>query len=553
MTVPARTSLPATSSLQQWREDLILLVLRGGGLLGLLFILVSVLTGAANIFFPIYAAIYAGVLLLLFLRLPYLYRAAFLLLLVYGFGLRDLITNGIQGDAPIFLAAFIVLSGFLFSAAGAAVSAGVVVVTILLSGYLVLSGQLEVADPGDFPTWLLATASFMLMAGIIVLAVQFLLERYGQVQSLREATEKNVDTLQKEKTELETTNVAHSLELWRKTNQLRAASEVAKQITEIRDLNTLLQNTVRLAAAQFEFYHVGLFLVDENSRFAVLQAASSEGGQRMLEAGHRLEIGAQGIVGFVAEQGRPRVALDVGADAVFFDNPNLPLTSSEMALPLIVRDRLIGVLDIQSEKPRAFQQEDVDVMQTFADQLAIAIENARLFSDTQSVIGQLEAVTFKQTKEAWENYLRRRSVAYQYTPLGIRATTDAALSSSAGKQIEIPLVLHGQQIGAVRLQRKENAPDWSHREEELIQDVAQQVALALDNNRLLEETNRRIAEEQTLGGITTRLGRTLDFDTLIQTAARELSQLPDVAAVSVHVGQTADERAGPQRGGRTRG
>ena len=553
MTIPNRGNAPGTAPLQQWREDLIVLVLRGGGVLGFLAILVSVLTGAANIFFPIYAAIYAGVLLLLFLRLPYLYRAAFLLLLVYGFGLRDLLTNGILGDGRIFMAGFIVLTGFLFSVGGAIVSAIVVAITILVAGFLVLSGQLEVSNAGDLPTWVLATASLMLLAGIVVVAVRFLLERYGQVQSLRDETQKNIDTLQKEKGELETTNVAHSLELWRKTNQLRAASEVAKQITEIRDLNTLLQNTVSLAAAQFEFYHVGLFLVDENSRFAVLQAASSEGGKKMLEAGHRLEVGAQGIVGFVAEQGRPRVALDVGADAVYFDNPNLPLTSSEMALPLIVRDRLIGVLDIQSEKPRAFQQEDVDVMQTFADQLAIAIENARLFSNSQSVIGQLEAVTFKQTKEAWESYLRRRNVAYQYTPLGIRATGDAALSNTVGKLVELPLVLHGQQIGAIRLQRKENAPDWSHREEELIQDVARQVALALENNRLLEELNRRIAEEQTLGGITTRSGRTLDFDTLIQTAARELSQLPDVEEVSVHVGQTSDERPGPQRSARTRG
>jgi len=552
MTNITQSSSSTSVSLQQWREDLLTLVLRGGAILGFIAILINVLTGTVNIFFPIYVGIYTGVLLLLFLRLPYLYRAAFLLLLIYGFGLRDLLATGILGDARLFFAAFVVLTGFLFSPAGALVASAVATISILMTGWLVLTGELQVSNPADLDTWFIGTAVFLVLAGILVLAVRFLQDRFQEAQGARDETQKNIDMLQQEKNALENSNVTHSLELWRKTNQLRAASEVAKQITEIRDLNTLLQNTVKLASEQFEFYHVGLFLVDENSRYAVLQAASSEGGRIMLEAGHRLEVGAQGIVGYVAEKGRPRVALDVGADAVFFNNPHLPLTSTEMALPLIVRDKLIGVLDIQSEKPHAFQQEDVDVMQTLADQLAIAIENARLFSNTQSVIGQLEAVTFKQTKDAWHNYLKRRTVAYQYTPLGIRATSVASLSKR-GKTIELPLILHGQQIGTIQMQRKENAPDWTIREEELIQDVAKQVALALDNNRLLEETNRRIAEEQTLGKITTRLGRTLDFDTLIQTAARELSQLPDVAEVSVYVGQTKDEKMSTQRTGRTRG
>lgn len=273
----------------------------------------------------------------------------------------------------------------------------------------------------------------------------------------------------------------------------------------------------------------------------------------MLETGHRLEVGAQGIVGYVASSGKPRVALDVGADAVYFNNPYLPQTSSEMALPLVVRNRVIGVLDIQSEKPHAFQQEDVDIMQTLADQLAVAIENARLFSNTQAIISQLEAVTFAQTRESWQNFLKQRTMAYQYTPLGIRPIGEPARMDKHESHREFPVNLHGQQIGAIHLQRKENASGWTHREEELIQEVARQVALAVDNSRLLEETNRRIAEEQTLGEISNRLGRTLDFDTLLQTAARELGQLPDVAEVSVFVGQSPEEKKPLQRTGRLRG
>ena len=121
----------------------------------------------------------------------------------------------------------------------------------------------------------------------------------------------------------------------------------------------------------------------------------------MVERGHSLTIGMQGIVGYVAAQKKPRIALDVGRDAVFFNNPDLPLTRSEVALPLLIRNKILGVLDIQSDRPQAFSVDDTDVLQTLSDQIAIAIENARLLDETQAAIMQLEALTSIRTQEAW--------------------------------------------------------------------------------------------------------------------------------------------------------
>jgi GAF domain-containing protein len=175
--------------------------------------------------------------------------------------------------------------------------------------------------------------------------------------------------------------------------QLEAASKVARDATAILDIGQLLDETVHLISDRFGFYHAGVFLVDEQREYALLRAASSKGGQCMLEQGHKLAVGKVGIVGYVAGTGEPRIVLDVGKDAVFFDNPNLPDTRSEMALPLISRGQIVGVLDIQSTQEAAFTEEDVVTLQTMADQLANAIENARLLEETQQRAQQLEALT----------------------------------------------------------------------------------------------------------------------------------------------------------------
>ncbi len=163
-----------------------------------------------------------------------------------------------------------------------------------------------------------------------------------------------------------------------RTRQIRTAAEVARDAAATRDIDRLLSETVHLISERFGFYHAGIFLIDETGEWAVLRAASSEGGQRMLQRGHRLGVGKMGIVGYVTGTGKPRIALDVGADAVHFANPDLPETRSEMALPLRVGERIIGALDVQSREANAFEESDVVVLQTMADQLAVAIENVGL-------------------------------------------------------------------------------------------------------------------------------------------------------------------------------
>ncbi|NIM92414.1 MAG: GAF domain-containing protein [Anaerolineales bacterium] len=187
----------------------------------------------------------------------------------------------------------------------------------------------------------------------------------------------------------ELSQLYRSLELrvLQRTKEIRLAADVARDAAAVRDVDLLLGEAVRLMSERFGHYHVAVFLLDSDREVAILRAASSEGGKRMLERGHRLPIGTTGVIGYVTETGEPRIALDVGKDAVHFINPDLPDTRSELALPLTVSGDIIGVLDVQSTQENAFSETDVLILQIIADQLAIAVENARLL-DRQTMLAE---------------------------------------------------------------------------------------------------------------------------------------------------------------------
>lgn len=159
---------------------------------------------------------------------------------------------------------------------------------------------------------------------------------------------------------------------------LKASARAAKNITTILDPYELFQRTVDIICDEFGFYYAGVFLVDETSQYAVLKAGRGEAGKAMLREGHKLAIGGNSMIGASIANKKGRIALDVGEEAVFFENPHLPKTRSEMALPLIVGDDVIGALTVQSTEEAAFHEEDIDALQTMADQLAVAIQNSKL-------------------------------------------------------------------------------------------------------------------------------------------------------------------------------
>ncbi|MFP4393807.1 MAG: GAF domain-containing protein [Anaerolineales bacterium] len=174
----------------------------------------------------------------------------------------------------------------------------------------------------------------------------------------------------------------------RRASLLQAGAQVSRNIISILDLDELLQKTVDLICKEFDFYYAGVFLIDETGEWAVLESGHGEAGQAMIEEGHRLKVGGLSMIGASTSRKKALIALDVGEEPVHFKNPHLPLTRSEMALPLVVGDEIIGALTVQSIEEAAFSEDDITALQAMADQLAIAIDNARLYTRYGEVVEQ---------------------------------------------------------------------------------------------------------------------------------------------------------------------
>ena len=176
----------------------------------------------------------------------------------------------------------------------------------------------------------------------------------------------------------------------RQAKLLAATVRVANNIASILDPQELLQRTVDIICDEFDFYYAGVFLLDEAEEFAVLRAGRGEAGDAMIDAEHKLKVGGNSMIGASVSMREARIALDVGEEAVFFSNPHLPDTRSEMALPLIVRDKVLGAVTVQSEEEAAFSDEDISTLQGMANQLAIAIDNAEQYAENQELLAQAE-------------------------------------------------------------------------------------------------------------------------------------------------------------------
>ncbi len=333
----------------------------------------------------------------------------------------------------------------------------------------------------------------------------------------------------------------------RSTRQFQITAQVARVIANILDVADLLPAVTAIISERFGFYHVGIFLLDDAKQYAILSAANSEGGKRMLERGHRLRVGETSTVGYTATTGLARVALDVGSDPVYFSNPDLPDTRSEIALPLKLGELLIGVLDVQSVEPNAFIQEDIETLATLADQVAIAIRNAQLLRDTQAAIAESQMLFGNYINKAWSSTAGMNPKAgYRFTgtnpsPLETPVYTEEIRSALESGQVVsreprngkgrsalvVPVKLRDEIIGTISI----NLPEGSKLDTDnvdIVQAASDRIALALENATLLEESQRRAAKERTIGEISAKIGGLVNIENILQTAMQELgSTLPN--------------------------
>jgi GAF domain-containing protein/HAMP domain-containing protein len=361
------------------------------------------------------------------------------------------------------------------------------------------------------------------------LAARAVVSTHDEIGKLAGTINLMTEQLQQSLIDIEDRVKQRTFEMERYSRQLQIAIDIGRAVAVIHNLDDLLSSSVVLISERFNFYHVGIFLVDEADEYAVLRASNSDGGKRMISRQHRLVIGHQGIVGFVAATGQSRIALDVGDEPVKFDNPDLPHTRSELALPLISEGVILGVLDIQSTKSSAFTANDMAVMQVLADLVAVAIDNARHFSDSQSAIEAARRANGEISRQAWLKHLeggngitvrsQKRS-----TRLVDQGDKNKRLFGDMPQQISLPIRIHNSVVGYVDTYKPLEQGYWSTDEENALKLLVDQIGIALENARLFETSQMQAERERIKSDFGSKLNESLDVDVVLQTAAKEIRQ-----------------------------
>lgn len=430
----------------------------------------------------------------------------------------------------------VVLAGLLLGIRGAFAFALLGSIAAAGLGYADVNGisPFSATTQTGYDDIVVAAVLLFTTASVLRIIIQRLTDSLIAAETNAEAQEETNLELQDLQKGLEQRIEQRTNELQGTVTQLQTISQVSQTISGIQNLGELLPRIAELISQRFEIYHTGIFLVDDRNEYAVLQAANSAGGQNMLVRGHRLAVGAQGIVGNVTSTGEARIALDVGEDAVYFDNPDLPDTRSEIALPLKVVGQTFGALDLQSTQQNAFDEEDIQTLSILADQVAIAIQNARLFEQSHRAVEDAEVAYRQMTDQSWRQVaMQKKVLGYEYDGSEPKPITEVSKDDSS---LNIPLLLRGQTIGKIKLSALDPDRTWTDDELTMAQAAAERTALTLETARLLEDAQRRAARERMIGDLSASISTFSDMEGILRTAVQQLGRRMGGAEVTLELG-----------------
>ncbi len=530
------SSSPLAYNYKQWRERFILAILRIACILGIVLMAFSFKTATTNDRI-LFIGLYIVLLTLTVAPISYSVRAYVFLGMLFIVGTNSLLAWGPWLDGSIFFLAFITMAALLFDNRTDIIAIIISAATFSAIGILNQTGLYELSSAPLLVTtsldWISYTVDFLIPSIIIVIAVgQFKQEFANIAQKMQETFQEII----KERGQLEERVSERTDELESRTAQLRSSTIVARIVAEIQDTEELMNAVTTLTSEQFGYYHIGLYMLDESKKTAFLQSSSSLTGKQLVGQSFHIEPSRRNPLYLAVDQNRYHLASDADS-ARFFSDSNFPLTRSRMTLPLAIRGKVIGILDIHSEQTRAFNAQDAEIMQTLADLAAISIDNVRLIRESRDLVSQLEANTSSQARDTWSKLTSRHTPAYQYTPAGVRPVFSPKKNIEQSPDVlNMALTLHGQKIGVIKLRRKGASSEWSERERDLVEKIADQVSLALENSRLVDEAQKNALRDQMITNVSSNIRETLDIESVIRTATTELRKVFDLKEAEISVG-----------------
>jgi GAF domain-containing protein/HAMP domain-containing protein len=321
----------------------------------------------------------------------------------------------------------------------------------------------------------------------------------------------------------------------RRANQLQTLAEVADTITLMKDPELLLHDVTHLVSQQFGYDHVAIFLLDKSGEYAELRATNSEAGEKLLSQGYSVKVGQPGILTEAIISGAPRTYNGKTSETARSESNSLPFARSEAACPLMLSGKVIGILDVQSARSEAFYAEDVEVLKTLADQVAIAIENANLIRDTRNALAELQAMHRQYLRQEWDRVVASQKVHGFQIGRGVISPLPAAVYSEDEQEFvqgistvlagrSFPITVRGEVIGFINLEKTGPDNSWSPEDIGLAEGVVDQLGIALENARLLDEVMRRAARETQINLIATQVRSSVNTETILQNTVREVGK-----------------------------
>lgn len=508
----------------------VLLICTGLGLLAVIVATVNNLNGGSLALIIVYFSVYLIILVVTaFRNIPYIVRGNVLVLLLYFMAVTELFESGQLGEVRMFLLVFMALTSVFFNYKSVIAALIISLATIASAGIYASSTTTPfipaLVNLNQGTDWVTSSSMFLVLSlalsGSITMIISGLDAHVGNQEALAKSLEKERGALE-ERVRNRTSN------LERRVAQLHAASQVSRTISELNDPARMLSRVVDLVKEYFKLYYVGIFLLDETHENAILRAGTGEAGRQMLLNKHHLSVGGGSMIGWAIANRSARIALDVGDEAVRFNNPYLPQTRSELALPIAFHNEILGAMTVQSANVRAFDEDDIAILQSVADSLAIALENDRLFNETRKSLDEIRSLNRAYVQQSWAETLGTYGdLSYAYE------NPQAPAGMGTPGQVQVPIMLRNEVLGTISLEM--DRPELSSEEAAFIDNLTTQTAIALENARLLNETEQRATQEQKLNELTSRFSRAINIDEVLNAAIQQLGELPAVAQVSVRL------------------
>lgn len=364
-------------------------------------------------------------------------------------------------------------------------------------------------------------------------------DRKDEIGTLAIALDQMTQQVRNSISGLEVRVAERAQDLERQSRQMQTTSEIARISSELPTTEELTAQAVELIQFGFGFYQVSIFILDETGQWAVLSASTGDAGRRMLARRHRLAVGSASFVGWASAHLESRVSPDVEKDPFHLKNPLLPETQSEAAVPMLLGERVIGVIDVQSTEPDVFGPTDIQALQAIAAEMAIAIDNSRLLRNTQAELLRSEADYRSRTQSSWANLYQsdKDSVIHlgvvdeadpdlTRLPAVVNAQrTGEATLTEGGRVIVVPIVVRGEAVATIAARKPIAGETWRDDEIPMLEAVAGQTGLALETARQYTEEQRRVAELEVLNRVSQAVSQMLQLKSLYRVVHAQINQV----------------------------